>query len=200
MNPFSDVPPRRPGVPVFLAEGKPRVDYDAWRLEVAGLIENLRAFSLAEIKALPFSRVDARLTSVSGWSVRVAWEGVLFTDFLKQFQLKPSATHVTFSSIGGYDSTVALTDLRHPRVLLCYAVEGEPLETDYGGPCRMIIPNLWGYKSVSCLARVEFTDSMKGGYWEDRGYPRDAVIEPGMTLDINTHQHRRIKGGEVTEF
>jgi hypothetical protein len=41
---------------------------------------------------------------------------------------------------------------------------------------------------------------MKGGYWEDRGYPRDAVIEPGMTLDINTHKHRPIKGGEVTEF
>jgi DMSO/TMAO reductase YedYZ molybdopterin-dependent catalytic subunit len=187
-------------VPVFLAEGKPRVDYAAWRLKVEGLIEDARSFSLAEIKALPFSRVDARLTSVSGWSVRVAWEGVLFADFLKQFQLRPNASHVAFSSIGGYDSTVALTDLRHPRVLLCYAVEGEPLEVEYGGPCRMIIPNLWGYKSVSCLARVEFTDSMKGGYWEDRGYPRDAVIEPGMTLDINTHQHRRIKGGEVTEF
>jgi len=187
-------------VPVFLAEGKPKVDCALWRLEVGGLIDNPRSLSLADIKALPFSRVDARLTSVSGWSVRVIWEGVLFTDFLKAFALQPGASHVTFSSIGGYDSTVALTDLKHPRVLLCYAVEGEPLETEYGGPCRMIVPNLWGYKSVSCLALVEFTDSMKGGYWEDRGYTREAIIEPGMTLDINTHQHRRIKGGEVTEF
>jgi DMSO/TMAO reductase YedYZ molybdopterin-dependent catalytic subunit len=187
-------------VPVFLAEGKPRVDIAAWRLQVGGLIENPGDFSLAEIRALPFSRVDARLTSVSGWSVRVNWEGVLFTDFLKQFALQPGASHVTFSSIGGYDSTVALSDLRHPRVLLCYAVEGEPLEIEYGGPCRMIVPNLWGYKSVSCLARIELTDAMKGGYWEDRGYPRDAIIEPGTTLDINTHQHRRIKGGEVTDF
>jgi DMSO/TMAO reductase YedYZ molybdopterin-dependent catalytic subunit len=187
-------------VPVFLAEGRPRVDYAAWRLQVDGLIDTPRSLSLADIKALPFSRVDARLTSVSGWSVRVIWEGVLFTDFLKESALQPGASHVTFSSIGGYDSTVSLTDLKHPRVLLCYAVEGEPLEIEYGGPCRMIVPNLWGYKSVSCLARIEFTDSMKGGYWEDRGYTREAAIEPGMTLDINTHQHRRIKGGEVTEF
>jgi DMSO/TMAO reductase YedYZ molybdopterin-dependent catalytic subunit len=187
-------------VPVFLAEGKPQVDYASWRLQVNGLISNPRILSLTDIKALPFSRVDARLTSVSGWSVRVIWEGVLFTDFLKEFALQPGASHVTFSSIGGYDSTVSLTDLEQPRVLLCYAVEGEPLEIEYGGPCRMIVPNLWGYKSVSCLARIEFTDSMKGGYWEDRGYTREAIIEPGMTLDINTHQHRRIKSGEVTEF
>jgi DMSO/TMAO reductase YedYZ molybdopterin-dependent catalytic subunit len=187
-------------VPVFLAEGKPRVDYAEWRLQVGGLTDNPRSLSLADVKALPFSRVDARLTSVSGWSVRVVWEGVLFTDFLKEFQLQADASHVTFSSIGGYDSTLALADLEHPRVLLCYAVEGEPLEIEYGGPCRMVVPSLWGYKSVSCLARIEFTDSMKGGYWEDRGYPREAIIEPGMTLDINTHQHRRIKGGEVTEF
>lgn len=187
-------------VPVFLAEGKPSVDVDTWRVQVGGLIDNPRNLSLADIKALPFSRVDARLTSVSGWSVRALWEGVLFTDFLKLLTLQPEASHVTFSSIGGYDSTVALSDLNHPRVLLCYAVEGEPLEVEYGGPCRMIVPNLWGYKSVSCLARIEFTDEMKGGYWEDRGYPREALIEPGMTLDINTHQHRPIKGGEVTEF
>ena len=187
-------------VPVFLAEGRPKIDFDEWRLKVEGLVEEPRLLSLAEIKKLPFSRVDARLTSVSGWSVRAIWEGVLFTDFLKSLKLKPEANHVTFSSVGGYDSTVALSDLIHPRVLLCYAVEGEPLEVEYGAPVRMIIPNLWGYKSVSCLGRIEFTNEMKGGYWEDRGYPRAATIEPGYTLDINTRQHRQIKGGEITEF
>jgi len=56
-------------VPVFLAEGKPSVDVATWRLQVGGLIDNPRTLSLAEIKTLPSSRVDARLTSVSGWSV-----------------------------------------------------------------------------------------------------------------------------------
>jgi DMSO/TMAO reductase YedYZ molybdopterin-dependent catalytic subunit len=187
-------------VPVFLAEGRPEIDPEKWRLQVEGLIEEPRALTLTDIQALPFSRVNARLTSVSGWSVRAIWEGVLFTDFLSALRLRPGATHVTFSSVGGYDSTVSLRDLQHPRVILCYAVDGEPLEIEYGGPVRLIAPNLWGYKSVSCLARVEFTDEMKGGYWEDRGYPREAIIEPGSTLDINTRQHRRIRGGEVTEF
>ena len=187
-------------VPIFLAEGKPAIDYEAWRLKVEGLVAEPKILSLADIQALPFSRVDARLTSVSGWSVRVIWEGVLFTDFQSALRLKPEATYATFSSVGGYDSTVSLRDLNHPRVLLCYAVEGEPLEIEYGGPVRLVAPNLWGYKSVSCLGRIEFTEQMKGGYWEDRGYPRDAQIEPGSTLDINTHQHRKIRGGEVTEF
>jgi len=32
-------------------------------------------------------------------------------------------------------------------------VEGEPIEPEYGGPLRMVIPNLWGYKSCKWLAR-----------------------------------------------
>jgi DMSO/TMAO reductase YedYZ molybdopterin-dependent catalytic subunit len=64
----------------------------------------------------------------------------------------------------------------------------------------MFIPHLWGYKSAKWLASIQFTDRMHGGYWEDRGYPREALIQPGTTLDINTRERRKISGGEVTEF
>ncbi len=112
-----------------------------------------------------------------------------------------ATSHATFTSVGGgYSTTVALKDLDTPRVILAYEVNKEPLEREYGGPLRMVIPNLWGYKSCKWLASVELTDRMKGGYWEDRGYPREAAIEPGTTLDVNTGERRPIAGGEVMDF
>jgi DMSO/TMAO reductase YedYZ molybdopterin-dependent catalytic subunit len=189
------------GMPVFAAGGHQSIDPADYRLEVTGLVAEGRVFTLEEIRALPQTTVDARLTSVSGFSLRADWQGVLWRDFLTRLEPLAGATHATFVSYGGgYSTTVALADLDHPRTMLCLGVNGEPLEEAYGAPVRMLIPQLWGYKSAKWLRTVELTDHMRGGYWEDRGYPADGRIQPGRTLDLNTRQRRPISGGEVTEF
>ena len=156
--------------PVFYAEGVPDIDPATYALAVDGLVECVRTFTLGHIRAMPRTTADARLTSVSGWSVRAEWGGVRFADFLSQVPLRPEASHVIFASAGGYETCVALSDIReHPRVLVCTDSGGEPLEPEYGGPVRMFIPHLWGYKSCKGLARITFTDHLHGGYWEERG-------------------------------
>jgi DMSO/TMAO reductase YedYZ molybdopterin-dependent catalytic subunit len=145
--------------------------------------------------------VNCRLISVSGWSVRADWEGIRWNDFLRKITVDAKANHVRFTTVGGgYSTVVNCKDFENPRILLAYGVNGEPIEPDYGGPLRMVIPNLWGYKSCKWLGRIDFIDQMEGGYWEDRGYTRSGMIESGFTLDINTKTRRPIKGGEVTEF
>ncbi len=187
-------------VPVFSAGGRQEIDPATCELAVGGMALAAR-FSLAQIKSWPLTAADTRLTSVSGFSVRALWQGAAWAEFLRQVEPEPAASHATFISAGGgYQTTVSLADLAHPRVLLCYSVNNLPLEPLYGGPLRIFIPHLWGYKSAKWLARIEFGDRMQGGYWEDRGYPREAAIQPGSTLDINTRQRRKIAGGEVTEF
>ncbi|MCF8031824.1 MAG: molybdopterin-dependent oxidoreductase [Desulfarculaceae bacterium] len=188
-------------MPRFTAGGMPTLADSDWRLSLDGLLAAPRVYTLDQLKALPQSEVDARLTSVSGFSLRARWQGVLWRDLVAGLELKPGASHATFTSQGGdYTTTVSLADLDHPRVMLVLGVEDEPLERDYGGPLRTLIPQLWGYKSAKWLSGITFGQAMLGGYWEDRGYPREAAIEPGTTLDINTGQRRPIKGGEVTEF
>lgn len=191
----------RLNTPHFSAGGRPELDEAGLVLTLTGMIAAPREFTLDQLRALPVSQVDARLTSVSGWSVRAVWEGVLWRDFAAEVEPSAEADHATFTSAGGgYDTTISLKDLDHPRVLLCWAVSGEPLEADYGGPLRMIVPHLYGYKSAKWLTGIEFCAGMRGGYWEDRGYTRTGIIEPGFSLDVNTGQKRPIKGGEVTEF
>jgi len=188
-------------MPAFSAGGRPTIGPDQWRLTVDGMVTTEREFDLDDIRAMPQSEVDARLTSVSGFSLRARWQGVLWRDFLAGLEPEPGAGHATFTSQGGgYTTTVSLKDLDHPRVMLVLGVEDEPLEMDFGGPLRMLVPQLWGYKSAKWLAGVTFGDRMLGGFWEDRGYTREGIIEPGVTLDLNSGQRRAIRGGEVTEF
>ncbi len=189
------------GVPIFKAGGMPTVDLSAYLLSVGGLVKEARQWTWEEVMAMPKSRVNCRLISVSGWSVRANWDGIKWSDFLKQMSVRNEAKYVRFTSLGeNYSTAVALKDLENPRVLLAYRVEGKPIEPEYGGPLRMVIPNLWGYKSGKWLGKIDFLDRMEGGYWEDRGYTRSGTIEPGYTLDLNTRTRRPIPGGEVVDF
>ena len=188
-------------VPIFKAGGMPAIDLKNYVLLVGGLVKEKRSFPWKDILAMPKSWVNSRLTSVSGWSVRVDWEGIRWDDFFRQIAFDPEANCVRFSTVGGsYTTVVSIKDLKNPRVLLAYGVNGDWIEPEYGGPLRMVIPNLWGDKSCKWLGEIDFIDQMEGGYWEDRGYTRSGIIEPGFTFDINTKTRKPIKGGEVTEF
>ncbi len=188
-------------VPVFKAGGMPAIDVQTYVLSVGGLVKEECHFSWREILEMPKSRVNCRLTSVSGWSVRSEWEGVRWSDLLRKIKVDTKGSHVRFSTVGGvYTTAVSCEDLENPRILFAYGVGGKPLDPEYGGPLRMVIPNLWGYKSCKWLGRIDFIDQMEGGYWEDRGYTRSGAIESGFTFDINTKTRRPISGGEVLDF
>jgi DMSO/TMAO reductase YedYZ molybdopterin-dependent catalytic subunit len=187
--------------PVFAVEGVLHLDYDVYRLNVSGLADGDRAFSLSELKAgFPASRVSTRLTSVSGWSVRAYWEGILWRDFVAAFRPGDSARYALLTSAGDYITCILLSDLAASQAMLVWGANGEPLEDEYGGPLRMVVPNLWGYKSCKWLTKIAFTDKYVTGYWELRGYNHRGTIEPGETLDVNSKKRRPIMGGEVTDF
>lgn len=190
------------GTPIFYAEGEPKgITRENYELRVYGMVESAPlTFTFSQLENMPFTTANARLTSVSGWSVRAGWQGVKFRDFLKNIQLQQGASYVIFESFGGYTTCVPLKDLQNDNHLICFKVEDEYLESEYGGPVRMVIPHLWGYKSIKGLSRMTFTDFPELGYWETRGYSDDAAIEPGFTKDVNSGETRKIKGGEVMEF
>ena len=49
-------------------------------------------------------------------------------------------------------------------------LSGHQLETDHGGPLRLVVPHLYFWKSAKWLQAIEFLTEDKPGYWEVRGY------------------------------
>jgi DMSO/TMAO reductase YedYZ molybdopterin-dependent catalytic subunit len=184
------------------AEGHPGpLQAEGWEVEVGGLVENPVTLTYEAILDLPQAVVDARLTSVSGFTVGGAWGGVRLSEVLSLVQPQPGASHVQFVSYRGiYTTSIPLEVARRERTLLACAFEGEPLDSDYGGPVRIFCPYLWGYKSAKSVIAIRLVDRSIPGFWETRGYPDSAQIKPRRILDVNSGQWRRIPGGEVTEF
>lgn len=188
--------------PIFWAEGHPGpLSAKGWTVEIGGLVQRPTSLTYEELLALPQSIADARLTSVTRWTVRGEWGGVRFGDLFQVVGLAPGAAYVRFFSYRKiYTTTIPLEVALRERSLLAYEFDGEPLTSDYGGPVRGFIPSLWGYKSAKSVVRLELVDRPLPGYWEVRGYPDDALITAGRVHDVNTHTWRRIPDGEVREF
>lgn len=189
--------------PVFWAEGHPgQLNREGWMIEVSGFCAKPKALTWQELIAMPKTIADARLTSVTRFSVRGKWGGVKVSDLLDSVQAGPEVRYVRFWSYRMiYDTSIPLEVALKERTLLAYEFDGELLEEDYGGPVRGFCPYLWGYKSAKSVVKIELMDHYVSGFWEERGYPDEALITVGKVRDMNQGGRLRpIPDGEVIRF
>ena len=123
-------------------------------------------------------------------------------DLLHAVQADPASHYVRFWSYRMiYDTTIPIEVALCERTLLAYEFDCELLDEDYGGPVRGFCPYLWGYKSAKSVVKVELMDQYVSGFWEQRGYPDDALITAGKVRDMNQGgRPRPIPNGEVIRF
>ena len=48
--------------------------------------------------------------------------------------------------------------------------EGEPLPSQHGGPARLLVPQLYFWKSAKFVAGLRLMDHDEPGFWERNGY------------------------------
>lgn len=156
----------------------PHFDPASWRLRIDGLVEAPRSFSYAELLALPQARQTTDFHCVTGWSVDdVRWRGVRFADLLDAVKPLPSARALEFvSAEPQYVDSLTLQQALVPDAMLAHEMDGQPLKREHGAPVRVVMPRMYGYKGVKWLQRIVVTDRVRDGYWEQRGYDRDAWV------------------------
>lgn len=189
--------------PIFWAEGHPgKLNREEWSIEVSGLCQNPKTFTWKKLITLPKSIAEARLTSVTRFSVRGRWGGIRVADLLRAVGSGPETRYVRFWSYKMiYDTSISIEMALAERTLLAYEFDGELLDEDYGGPIRGFCPYLWGYKSAKSVVKIELMDRYISGFWEQRGYPDEALIEAGKVRDMNQGGRLRpIPDGEVIRF
>ena len=60
--------------------------------------------------------------------------------------------------------------------MLALDMDGQPLSRPHGSPARVVIPEMYGYKGVKWLTKIELMDHQPTGYWEGLGYDQDAWV------------------------
>ena len=161
-----------------VADSMPTFDPTTWRLEISGLVRRPLSMTYPQLRALPKAEQVSTFHCVTGWVVdNVHWGGVRFNDLLAVAGVRPRATALHFvSAEKPYDDYLDLRQVALRDVMLAYEMDGKPLPQEHGAPVRVVIPEMYGYKNVKWVERIEAVAKPGDGYWEQRGYDVDAWV------------------------
>jgi DMSO/TMAO reductase YedYZ molybdopterin-dependent catalytic subunit len=184
----------------------PSISRDGWSLEIREDSEVLSTLSFADIEAL----ADAG-ESMTYWKtmrcVYGAYVGPAATTFvangiftgvplyrvLEEAGVSDEAAKLRTFAADGFSSNITLdralqagagiTSSSPLPPLLAYELNGEPISRLRGGPVRLVIPEMWGYKNVKWLDALEATssDAIFGTYETERFNPDG---NPSVTPEI----------------
>jgi DMSO/TMAO reductase YedYZ molybdopterin-dependent catalytic subunit len=150
----------------------PDIDGKDWKLEVRGLVENKKSWTLDELYKLPQVNQITRHICVEGWSAIGSWTGTPLRDFLKLIGADTRAKYCWFqcADIQGYNSPLDMETALHPQTQMTFKFGDEILPRAYGYPMKIRVPTKLGFKNPKYVISMEVTNEYKGGYWEDQGY------------------------------
>ena len=142
-----------------------------WNLTIGGLVDNPYVLTFEELTALPTVDITTDIHCVTKWSkFDTKWRGVRVRDLLARAGVHANATHLMGHAEFGYTANVPLADAMLDNAIVSWQFDGQPLEPIHGGPVRLVIPNLYFWKSPKWLRGLEVMDSDKPGFWERNGY------------------------------
>ncbi len=163
--------------PVLDASGPPRIDLETWRFRVGGLVRNPVEWNWQEFEQLPQVKVLADFHCVTKWSrLGNLWEGISTRELVARAGgLLPEARFVLVHAYDtGWTTNMPVEDFLAEDALVALRHDGEPLSLEHGGPARLVVPQLYAWKSAKWVAGVELIDRDRAGFWERNGYNNHA--------------------------
>jgi sulfite oxidase len=193
----------------------PQIDPATWRLEVTGMVERPRSFSLEElVRAFAPREVVATLVCAGlrrdeflafgplpgelPWGPDPVstgrWGGVSLADLLRSAGVASEACHVQMVGLDdverhghrfGFGGSVDLAKAMSGDVLLATELNGAPLPRAHGFPLRVVVPGWIGARSVKWLGRLEVTTEPSPNYFQTRAYRMAREVNHADPRDVS---------------
>ncbi|MEU3498581.1 sulfite oxidase-like oxidoreductase [Kitasatospora cineracea] len=155
--------------PVLSAGPTPGIDTASWHFTLTTETGEQRAWSWAELTALPQQEVTTDLHCVTRWSkFDTRWRGVSLDTLLDG--VTTAARYALAQCYGGYTTNLSLDDLRGGKAWIAHTYDGEPLAAEHGGPARLLVPHLYFWKSAKWIGGLTLGTENHRGFWEQLGY------------------------------
>ena len=170
----------------------PQVRPGGYRLELTGMFDAPRSFTLADLYGrTDLIERDITLTCVSNevggtLAGTARWLGVPLGAFLRENGVRPESSQLVCRSVDGMTiGAPTRSALDVEDAMLAIGMNGEPLPVAHGFPVRMIIPGLYGYVSAcKWLAQIEATTyEAYDAYWIQRDWAADGPVKIASRID-----------------
>ncbi len=151
-----------------------------WEVEVLGLVDNPKIYSMDDLKAFGLEERIYRLRCVEAWSMVIPWTGFPLAKLLEEAQPTSAAKYVRFESImrpdqmpgqrmGGYpwpyQEGLRLDEAMNDLTLLATGLYGKDLPPQNGAPIRVVVPWKYGFKSIKAITTIELVDYQPDTLW-----------------------------------
>lgn len=165
-----------------------RVDPALWRLEIVGAVDRPATYDFGALKALSPVRQETTLMCISnplggGLMSNAMWTGVPVAELLGQAGAHPDARELLCRSVDGYSDSIPIEKALDGTVLVAYEMNGVPLPDRHGFPVRLLVPGMYGEKSIKWLTRIEVVTGDARGFYEQQGWGPDFVIPTRSRID-----------------
>ena len=170
----------------------PRIRPAEYRLEMAGMFDSPRGYSLTDLfERDDLIERDITLTCVSnevggGLAGTARWIGVPLATLLEENGIRSGSDQLLCRSEDGMTiGAPTRSALQVEDAMLAFGMNGEPLPVEHGFPVRMVIPGLYGYVSAcKWLVRIEATTfDAVDAYWTERDWAAEGPIKIASRID-----------------
>ena len=149
----------------------PDIDICRWTFGISGIVKQERRLNYDEFSSLPWVKVFSDIHCVTTWSrLNNLWEGVSTGTVRRLVDILPEARFVIVTSAGGFTTNLTLDDFLAEDALFALKHDDAPLTLEHGYPVRLVVPQLYFWKSAKWVIGIEFVAEDRPGFWESAGY------------------------------
>ena len=161
----------------------PDITQSVWQLQIRGLVERPRGYSLSDLQGLEAVEQETTLSCISngvgdGLISNAVWTGVPLHQLLEAAGMRDGIVDVAFQAADNYVDTIPIEKALDPTTFVAWRMNGESIPKRHGYPVRILVPGRFGEKSVKWVTRITLLDHAEKGFYARQGW--------GPTFTINT--------------
>lgn len=169
-----------------------------WTLAIGGAVQKPHRYTLSDLQNMPlvneYVTMECVDNPVGGPLVGTAlWTGVRLRDLLHRSIVIPSSTAIVMHSADGYSESVPLSQALRDDVIVAFGMNGRTLTADHGYPARVLIPGLYGFKSVKWVTEISVGSSVEQGLWQSKGWTQTATTHTTSRIDVARQASRTLE-------
>lgn len=169
----------------------PEIGPPGWSLTVDGLLHTPLNMDYGKILQAPqrsrYITLECVDNPIGGPLMSNAlWTGIPIARLLESTGIRGDT--VVFHGADAYAEAVPFAVLKRSGALLAYGINGERLPTDHGYPLRLVLPGVYGFKSVKWLTRIQVIRGAFAGNWRTHGWTDVGTVQTTTRIDFTRRQ------------
>ncbi len=142
-------------------------------------------FAVSYLKTMRCIRGSYANTIPGTLTATAVFRGIPLAKVLEETSISGETAKLRLEAYDGFTTSILYSRVANEElspVILAFEMNGRPIPPERGGPVRLIVPEMWAFKSMKWITAIDATtDASSFGFFETGDYGGKAKIDsPGL--------------------